>query len=414
MDEVKEKLDVSLPPDAYKKIGGTSLDLTDIDAGWMRKAFNSIFGMCGYGWGMKYDSADVVLDFLKKESGKETPAATIKRLILWYILEDEGKRIECQIMATGSNKNEQGKVEYALKGALTNAIGNAASQMGWQESIYLGYRSHDNTTGHVPTAPKKQDKPAENPPVTPPAAKESAAVNTATPSAIAPTAPAVTEPPAPAQTTAATPSADEIKKDIEAITEKLKANGFKIRANQFKKMSEIIGREVKGWPDMVAVDRLKVLSYEFPNPNAGTAPSGVPAQDGVTTTPPTAPTSDQRPLKFFVCANPACNELITDRDTVTTCRSCKKGMFSVCESLVEARNLVRDRLAKQPAANPQSNLTKELFELAGRIGCKTPADAAKEVGFIVGREIKSSKDLTDQELVLAVNHLKELCASSGL
>jgi hypothetical protein len=190
-------------------------------------------------------------------------------------------------------------------------------------------------------------------------------------------------------------------------------------------MSEILGREVKGWPDMVAADRLKVLSYEFPNATAGTADKTAQTQ-GTAGTPDTqaavtgnlpggapAENATQKPLKFFVCANPNCNEIITDRDTVTTCRSCKKGMFSVCESLVEARNLVRDRLAAKPVDNTEK-LTKELFELAGRIGCKTPADAAKEVGFIIGRDIKSSKDMTTQELTKAVEHLRELCVSSGL
>ena len=47
-----------------------------------------------------------------------------------------------RIYATGGSDNTD--PEYALKGAITNAIGNAASKIGFQESVFMGKRSHHN------------------------------------------------------------------------------------------------------------------------------------------------------------------------------------------------------------------------------------------------------------------------------
>jgi hypothetical protein len=49
------------------------------------------------------------------------------------------------IPASGASKNFP--VQYALKGAISNAIGNAVSHTGFQESVYLGKRDHRTVNG---------------------------------------------------------------------------------------------------------------------------------------------------------------------------------------------------------------------------------------------------------------------------
>ena len=139
------KLDAELPKDAYKAVPGAA-DLTDIDPNYMRKILNEVFGLCGIGWGYKYDSADMhtEIEERKRSSGQGTRrvyVATLRRLTFWYKLSAaDGSAVTCEIDASGGSDND---VEaYAMKGAITNALGHASSNLGFQESVYLGKRSH--------------------------------------------------------------------------------------------------------------------------------------------------------------------------------------------------------------------------------------------------------------------------------
>ena len=252
--QVREKLDAVLPAEAYTKVGGTKLDLTDIDPNWMRRAYNGIFGVCGRGWGTTFDTSDLIRE---KEGNGSTPTVIVKKMVLWYVLTDgSGKEIRCEVPATGSNTSQQGNIGFAMKGALTNAMGNAASQMGWQESVYLGYRSHNAPKASAPKA--SAPKASKTPPVvaTPPAKEP------------LPTFPPVSDvPPVPQPAATPAPSkgrppstAEQIKADIEKITSLCKIAGLKTRIDHFTKIGEILGRPVKSWVDVTnANDRLKVI-----------------------------------------------------------------------------------------------------------------------------------------------------------
>jgi hypothetical protein len=151
LDEVRKLLDAPLPDEAYKKIGGTSLDLTDISPAWTRRALTSIFGLYGFGWGMNHDGADVELTFEAKANGKVAADVAIKRMKFWYVLLDEKNVAKVfSFTTTGSGRNEQGNGGWALKGAMTNALSTAASFIGFQESVYMGKRGHNDTTGQAP------------------------------------------------------------------------------------------------------------------------------------------------------------------------------------------------------------------------------------------------------------------------
>jgi len=161
LTNVAARLDAELPKDAYKAVPGAA-DLTDIDPNYMRKVLNEVFGLCGIGWGYKYDSADMhtEIEERKRSNGQGTRrvyVATLRRLTFWYKLSAaDGGLVTCEIDASGGSDND---VEaYAMKGAITNALGHASSNIGFQESVYLGKRSH-RTVGKT-TAPAKAAVPA--------------------------------------------------------------------------------------------------------------------------------------------------------------------------------------------------------------------------------------------------------------
>jgi len=157
LSEVAVKLDAELPKDAYSAVPGAA-GLTDIDPNYMRKILNEVFGMCGFGWGYSYEPADlnVMVEERTNKEGKKrrVHVAALKRLRIWYKLKSENTTHICDVYASGGSDND---VEaYALSGAITNAIGKAVSNLGFQESVYLGKRSHA-TVGKKPAA---QGKPA--------------------------------------------------------------------------------------------------------------------------------------------------------------------------------------------------------------------------------------------------------------
>ena len=167
LDEVAARLDAELPGNAYTSVPGGA-DLTDIDPGYMRKTLNEVFGVCGVGWGYKFASADLhtEIENRPRSSGgtRRVYVATLLRLTFWYRLvtgngNDTAINGFHEIDASGGSEND---IEsYALKGAITNALGHAASNLGWQQSVYLGLRSHKTVGGRKPAA--KSAKPASAP-----------------------------------------------------------------------------------------------------------------------------------------------------------------------------------------------------------------------------------------------------------
>ena len=173
LDEVAARLDAELPGNAYTSVPGGA-DLTDIDPGYMRKTLNEVFGVCGVGWGYKFASADLhtEIENRPRSSGgtRRVYVATLLRLTFWYRLvtgNGNGGDINGlhEIDASGGSEND---IEsYALKGAITNALGHAASNLGWQQSVYLGLRSHKTVGGRKLAA--KSAKPAPAPTASKPA-----------------------------------------------------------------------------------------------------------------------------------------------------------------------------------------------------------------------------------------------------
>ena len=160
LSDLPALLDEELPKGAYKAIPGATY-LTDIDPAFMRDKFNELFGLSGYGWGYSYSSESVSLskeDIIRRrgQSGQYTEEiyfAQLLELTFWYKLVEDEKITRHEIPATGASDNKV--AAYALKGAITAALGNAASNIGWQKSVYMGKRSH-KTVGKKKSASSRK------------------------------------------------------------------------------------------------------------------------------------------------------------------------------------------------------------------------------------------------------------------
>lgn len=156
LEQAFQQLDQELPAGAYKALPG-AVDLTDIDPNWMRKVLNHVFGMCGYGWGYEYDPSNLEYRYETRTNAKGNEygvyVAVLTHLRFWYTLQEDSGNVThvCAIHATGASENAN--IAYALKGAITNALGNAVSNIGFQESVYIGLRSHKD----FKTAPTQRD-----------------------------------------------------------------------------------------------------------------------------------------------------------------------------------------------------------------------------------------------------------------
>ena len=145
LKELAVKFDEQLPPDAYKEVPGGA-GLTDIDPGYMKQVLNIVFGLCGIGWGYHYDPNDLKVEVGVKSTSKgDKPAvyATLAQLTFWYKLVGTDPTQELTITIPASGASDNSNAAYAMKGAVTSAIGNAVSLIGFQESVYLGKRDHN-------------------------------------------------------------------------------------------------------------------------------------------------------------------------------------------------------------------------------------------------------------------------------
>lgn len=137
LDEVYAELNKNLGAGAYKEVAVSGLNLTDISPAYRDEVFNQVFGICGYGWGYDYNSRDVEVENIKTRKGNDAYSAQISKINLWYKLVVDGETVVCYVPSTGHNVS-YASFEYALKGAITSALGKSASHLGWQINIYKG------------------------------------------------------------------------------------------------------------------------------------------------------------------------------------------------------------------------------------------------------------------------------------
>lgn len=140
------ELDRQLPQHAYKKIEGGKggkLGLTDIIPAFLPDLLLELFGPIGYGWGFTLHSMESSSKTVERAKGytEEEVTATCQ-LSIWYRFLRDGELVISDLVpATGGSTNTL--VEWAMKGALTNALGCAWFFAGYQLSVYKNERSHN-------------------------------------------------------------------------------------------------------------------------------------------------------------------------------------------------------------------------------------------------------------------------------
>lgn len=159
--EAFRELDRQLPAHAYKKIEGGKggkLGLTDIIPAFLPDLLLELFGPIGYGWGFHLDAMESSSKTVERKGGytEEEVTATCK-LSIWYrFLRDGEPAMSDPVPATGGSTNTL--VEWAMKGALTNALGCAWFFAGYQLSVYKNERSH-NGNGHQTAQSQRNQQP---------------------------------------------------------------------------------------------------------------------------------------------------------------------------------------------------------------------------------------------------------------
>lgn len=144
-EAIRELMKV-LPPEAYKAVGGTTVNLTDINPSYLNLVFTRSFGPCGIGWWFDHTEPKISSEVRTSRQGNENTYFTviIDTLWLYYAYTDEEGNLHESKAILGSGASDNTNVAWALKGATTNALGSAANKLLWQHLVYAGKVNHNN------------------------------------------------------------------------------------------------------------------------------------------------------------------------------------------------------------------------------------------------------------------------------
>lgn len=125
-----QKLAKDFPAKAYRNVN-IGRGFTTIDAYFIINRLNTLFGLCGEGWGVKDISFEISED-------KKSVAAVGS---MWYINPQTKQRAE--VLAVGDAMVIKGNVAEGMKKAQTNLISKASSFMGVGLRVYMGLHADD-------------------------------------------------------------------------------------------------------------------------------------------------------------------------------------------------------------------------------------------------------------------------------
>lgn len=145
--EAFAELDRQLPANAYKAISGGKggkLGLTDIVPAFLPELLLELFGPIGIGWGFSIEDMQIEKQEVQRKGGyTDTEHCVTCKINVWYAFRDGDELKQSHnIHATGGSTNTQ--VEWAMKGAITNALGTAWFFAGYQLAVYKAERGHNN------------------------------------------------------------------------------------------------------------------------------------------------------------------------------------------------------------------------------------------------------------------------------
>jgi hypothetical protein len=159
MSEALTQMQAVLPPAAYKSIPGSNADLTDIDPSYLTEWATRLFGACGIGWFYDYapESLSIVATEKTAKSGRQytnyDALITRLELVYTYFDNDGNQHFSTPIVSNGGSGNEDRG--YAVRGAITNAIGAAFAKLLWQLPVYKGIVTHQNAAEKYSAQQKK-------------------------------------------------------------------------------------------------------------------------------------------------------------------------------------------------------------------------------------------------------------------
>jgi len=143
--EALARMNAQLESGAYRALKVSGIVLTDINPGYLVEEMNNIFGPHGWGWRCEFTKDDFTIETGQFKSGAGFFNVSLVGLKMYYtVLVNGVEQEKGPIFSTGGATNS--KIEFALKGAVTNAVGGAAHRLGWQVDVYKGIRTHDKST----------------------------------------------------------------------------------------------------------------------------------------------------------------------------------------------------------------------------------------------------------------------------
>jgi hypothetical protein len=140
-------LQAKLEPNAYKQVSGAGVKLTDIKPAYLTEVLTDVFGICPIGWSFDWENIQLDGQMTTTSTGKERYVwqADILRGWLNYTLTDGEEEYDFKVLSTGGSDNDV--KEYAVRGAVTNMLGAAASKLLWQLTVYKGQGDEQVKTG---------------------------------------------------------------------------------------------------------------------------------------------------------------------------------------------------------------------------------------------------------------------------
>lgn len=154
IEDALVELDKEYPSNAYKSAG--KFELTDISPAYITESMTKVFGLFGYGWGVRYNPENA--EQTKVDSG--WAYVLIKQAEFFYKIQVGEMIDEAVFTVNGGSKNKD--IEHAWKGAVTNCITHGISRLCVQLSVYKGLRSHKDGGRTRSDGSKSQPK-AEQP-----------------------------------------------------------------------------------------------------------------------------------------------------------------------------------------------------------------------------------------------------------
>jgi hypothetical protein len=147
-EEIPNALSNRFPPEAYKAVGGSSADLTDINTGFMIERVTAVFGPKGLGWNLIYNPND-----LSSGGDSGRTVARLNATFIYSLWDDQGTKFDCAFPVSAVNEN---KYLYVDEGVRTSCVGAALKWLCFQNDVYKGQFDHHDAEQEKKAAAQQQ------------------------------------------------------------------------------------------------------------------------------------------------------------------------------------------------------------------------------------------------------------------